>query len=193
MIKLSPRIFAVLFALVAAFCAPHETIAVGNGSDLVGKAAPQFADGLQWVNSKPLSLAELKGKAVFIRFWFGGCSMCEQSAPALNALQKEYAPKGLVVIGIHHPKGGRGGPLEDSKKVAELMKNWNINFPVALDNDWKTVNRFWLAKNRDFTSGSVLIDRNGVIQWVHPGGVLSKGSSDFSSLRKAVDAALANN
>jgi len=171
-----------------------------DGAEIVGRKAPEFA-GLIWVNSKPLTLAALKGKPVFVRFWLGSCPMCQGSIPTLNYLYKTYSPKGLVVIGIHHPHGVSCS-LESPEKVDVVMHQWGMKFPVALDNDWKTINRYWTGKSaRAYTSSSVLIDRAGVIRWVHPGGLLAlpaslggEGDSPaFESLQQAIDVVLKSN
>lgn len=164
-----------------------------EGADIIGTKAPEFA-GLIWVNSKPLTMASLKGKPVFIRFWLGDCSYCQKSVPAINYLHKTYGPKGLVVIGIHHPKGATSLRVPD--KVETVMHQWTMDasIPVALDNDWQTINRFWTGKPRDFTSASILIDGDGVIRWVHPGGTIDlprrlggrTASPAFESLQRAL-------
>lgn len=171
-----------------------------EGIEIIGTKAPEFA-GLRWVNSEPLTLAALKGKAVLVRFWLGDCDYCRKTVPALNYLQETYAPRGLVVIGIHHPKGATSLKLAD--KVEARMKEWgmNMSIPVALDNDWQTINRLWTGVPRDYTSASILIDREGVIRWVHPGGILElppklggrgerESSRVFESLQHAIEDAL---
>ena len=34
--------------------------------------APEFPSGLEWFNSRPLSLADLRGKLVLLDFWTYG-------------------------------------------------------------------------------------------------------------------------
>ena len=51
-----------------------------------------------------------------------------------------------------------------------------FTFPVALDADWSALKRWWLNRDRDFTSVSFLVDRNGVIRYVHPGGEFHEGT-----------------
>ena len=41
----------------------------------VGKSAPEIS-GQSWLNSKPLNLAELKGKVALVEFWTFGCYNC---------------------------------------------------------------------------------------------------------------------
>ena len=58
-----------------------------------------------WINSGPLTLEELRGKVVLVRWWTApGCPFCEASAPALNEFSQRYGDRGLVVIGFYHHK-----------------------------------------------------------------------------------------
>ena len=34
--------------------------------------APEFPDGLDWINAAPLTLADLRGRAVLLDFWTYG-------------------------------------------------------------------------------------------------------------------------
>lgn len=164
-----------------------------EGADLVGRRAPEFV-GLTWVNCKPLTISALKGKPIFLRFWLGDCGVCQQSMTTANYLHRTYSQKGLIVIGIHHPLGGES-PLESPEKIDVLMHQWGIKFPIALDNDWKTIKKYWIDKPRQYRSASMLIDRKGIIRWVHPGGLLGlppalggdEESPDFENLQHAIE------
>jgi peroxiredoxin len=165
-----------------------------DGADLIGTKAPEFC-GLKWIGT-PHTLAQLRGKVVLIRFWLADCSLCSNSAPALNTLYKRYGSKGLVVIGIHHPKSAS---VRDQAVVEQAAKRNGFAFPIAIDNNWQTINSLWLrGKKHPFTSASLLIDRNGISRWVHPGGeLLLDGGSDgksetaFASLEHEVQQLLA--
>jgi len=129
--------------------------------------APEFGD-LIWINSEPMTLKSLRGKAVFLRFWSAGCPNCEASVQTLNYLDKTYKQKGLVVIGIHHQihKDSEKG----QQNIKRSMREWGIRYPVAIDKDGKTTRLYRIDGSN--WSESTLIDKNGLIQWVHPGGVL---------------------
>jgi len=139
---------------------------------LIGVSAPEWEVGT-WINSKPLALKELRGKVVLIRWWTGpGCPYCIASAPILRDLDKRYRNKGLVVIGFYHPKSA--APVNASE-VGQLAKDLGMDFPVAVDAEWKTLNRYLLDQFPDapFTSVSFLIDREGIIRYIHPGGTIT--------------------
>jgi peroxiredoxin len=139
------------------------------GDDRIGVAAPPFQFDA-WLNSKPLSLEDLKGRVVLVRWWTDTCPFCASSAPALRALHKEYADRGLTVIGVFHPKAGRNDPL-DVERVQRAVDARNFQFPIAIDWNWRTgtLKNWWLTgPDRPATSVTFIVDKSGVIQFVHP-------------------------
>ncbi len=119
----------------------------------VGTKAPEFT-GLTWVNSPPITLASLKGKTVLLHFWRGECDCCHESVDAIRLLQRNYSSMGLVVIGI------RMGKKDDA-----LVNQWEVNFPIAVDEKESTVKRYWFDNTSNWTPGTYLIDRNGTVKW----------------------------
>ena len=167
-----------------------------EGRELIGRPAPEW-DGLHWLNSPALTLSQLRGKVVLIRFWFTDCSLCAATAPALNYLHERYHDRGLVVVGIHHPKSARGA---DPDYVRQGAAQLGFKFPIAQDQKWATVKRYWLDTGaRSFTSASFLIDREGRIRWIHDGGEFHAGGGPghgnceaaFQSLEQEIQALLA--
>ena len=158
-----------------------------EGAELIGTPAPALS-GLTWLNSEPLSLEDLRGKVVLIRFWLVGCPYCKNTAPALAELYEKYGDDGLVVIGIHHPKSERS---KDDALVLKEAKGLGFEFPVAQDRDWNVINAYWLGgTRRSYTSSSILIDKNGIIRFVHDGGEFyrSEDNPDADLAYKTIDA-----
>ena len=163
---------------------------------VVGNPAPELPE-LRWVQGGPLTLAALRGKVVLIRFFTDRqCPFCSATAPALNELHRDLAPRGLVVLGLYTPK-----PRPRPTSVDEVRKTvdaYGFRFPVAVDDEWKALRRLWLDRAESgWTSASLLIDREGVVRHVHPGGVFSKDSPDpqarrdYDEMRAAVERLLA--
>jgi peroxiredoxin len=151
---------------------------------LIGTQAPEFADDIEWANCPPLTMAKLRGHPVFIRFWYRNCAMCQATAPLMNELYDDYSKDGLVVIGIHHSKTSMGDKIADVAKAAHQS---GFKFPVALDNSWNTVGRFWIhSTSKAYSSASFLIDKNGIIVWGHDMGRLEKGSQAALSLHETI-------
>lgn len=144
----------------------------GEGGELLGKAAPPL--GLKdWLNSPPLEIAELRGKVVLLRWWTDGCPYCAATAPALNSLEHEYGARGLVIIGVYHPKPPGKWTIDGVRRATAEKK---FTFPVAIDGDWSALKSWWLTRERGFTSVSFLLDQNGTIRYIHRGGEFHEGS-----------------
>ena len=58
----------------------------------------------RWVNSPPLTAEALRGKVVLVDFWEYTCVNWIRTAPYIKAWNRDYAPLGLVVIGVHAPE-----------------------------------------------------------------------------------------
>jgi len=101
------------------------------------------------------------------------CILCINSANALNEWHEMYSDSGLVVIGFYHPKPEpKVCNVED---VREFVLDKAFQFPIAIDDQWLNLKKYWLdAKPRAFTSVSFLIDRQGIIRHIHPGGEYHK-------------------
>jgi peroxiredoxin len=174
---------------LGAIGAGRASHAAPDGAELVGTPAPGW-DVREWIGTPSLAWGDLRGKVVLVR-WFTSaeCPYCHATAPALNRLHRDYAKRGLVVVGMYHHK--RPGPLT-VEAVRACVREYGFEFPVGVDRDWRTLNRWWLnGHKRDFTSVSFLIDRRGIVRAVHPGGALELGKPDFVALQATVDQLLA--
>lgn len=158
-----------------------------EGAELIGTRAPRW-DVTEWINSKPLSLDGLRGTVVLVRWWTGPeCPYCAASAPNLNAFHKRYHAKGLAVIGFYHHKSPT--PLTH-RHVAQLVKRYRFKFPVAIDPAWRTLKRWWLdGHEHRWTSVSFLLDQQGIIRYIHPGG--SYTDEDMATLTSLIEELLA--
>lgn len=144
-----------------------------DGHELVGKPAPALQLS-RWINSPPVDMAGLKGKVVLLRWWTDTCELCAATAPALRKLQQQYGDRGFQVIGVFHPKPAGDWNMDRVRRAASL---YQFTFPVALDGDWSALKRWWLSGARDYTSVSFLVDKQGVIRYVHPGGEFHEGGA----------------
>ena len=74
----------------------------------VGQMAPELSvplqDGTTYqltdLDGRPVRLADLRGKAVWINFWASWCPPCQSETPVIRDLAERYGDRGLVVIGI---------------------------------------------------------------------------------------------
>ena len=169
---MSSRGALLLAGVLLTSAAPASTWSPKEGADLIGTPAPEWR-GITWIQGGPLRLSDLKGKVVLLRFWLGDCPYCERSAPALRALDHEFRNRGLVVVGLHHPKSEAS---RDPGWVAHRAAELGFEFPVGQDSDWTTIRAYGVGTRfRRFTSVSFLIDQTGTIRFVHDGGEFHAG------------------
>ncbi len=124
--------------------------------------APEFSGISAWLNSTPLTMGSLKGKVVLVDFWTYSCVNCVRTLPYLARWDKKYRNNGLVIIGVHSPE------FEFEKNKANVMaalSQYDINYPVALDNQLDT----WTAFNNRYWPAHYLIDRDGKVVYTHFG------------------------
>lgn len=163
-----------------------------EGDQLLGTRPPEWT-AEHWLNTEPLALEDLRGRVVLVRFWTGpGCPYCRASAPALNEWHERYAEDGLTVVGLYHHKGRGGRNGADPAAVAAYADELGFEFPLAIDPGWKTLRAWWLdGHSRGWTSVSFLLDRDGVIRHVHPGGQYVKGDAAYAEMEAAIQRLLA--
>ena len=138
-----------------------------EGGELIGVRAPSLELD-RWINSSPIEIEDLRGQVVLVRWWTDTCPFCSTSAPALNKWQRVYGDRGLRVIGIFHPKPRGQTPRA---RVRQALDRFGFTFPTAVDPAWKALDRWWLSHSpRGWTSVSFLLDKKGLIRYVHPGG-----------------------
>ena len=111
------------------------------GHDVKPKQAPALPDK-GWLNTpgnKPLKLDELRGKVVLVEFWTFACFNCRNTLPYVKAWHEKYAKQGLVVIGVHSPEFDFERKTEN---VQNSLRKLGITYPVVLDNEFTTWNRY---------------------------------------------------
>ncbi|HVP44160.1 MAG TPA: TlpA disulfide reductase family protein [Terriglobales bacterium] len=100
-----------------------------SGRTLKGAPAPDFE--LKSLDGRTVRLSDYRGKAVLLNFWATWCPPCKIEMPWFVDLQKQYGGQGLQVIGIAMDDDAE----KDSAKIAEFVKEMNLNYVVLLGND----------------------------------------------------------
>ncbi len=120
-------------------------------------AAPDFT--LRTMDGRNLRLQEMRGQVVLVNFWATWCGPCRQEMPHLNKLYDKYRASGFVLLGVNVD--------EDPRMAAGIAQKLGVKFPVLLDTD-KRVSKLYALETMPST---VLIDRDGRIQYLHRGYV----------------------
>ncbi|SRR6266851_4971959 len=153
------KTFSTACLVLLAVLSAHETAYAGELSPRT--PAPVFqAKG--WLNSPPLSLAQLHGMVVLVDFWEYTCINCIRTFPYLRRWNELYAPAGLIIIGIHTPEFAFA---KNPANVASAVKRFGFSFPVVLDND----EAIWNAFHNAAWPADFLIDKDGRIAYMHLG------------------------
>jgi cytochrome c biogenesis protein CcmG/thiol:disulfide interchange protein DsbE len=156
------------------FCAAALSAALVSSAWALepGQAAP----ALELPGSAaPVSLAQLRGKVVFVDFWASWCGPCKQSFPWMNEMQAKYGAKGLQIVGVN----------VDTKRADadKFLAEVPANFRVAFDAQGDTPKRYQIKG----MPSSVLVGPDGNVIQVHTGF----RADERKQLEDAIVAALA--
>jgi cytochrome c biogenesis protein CcdA/thiol-disulfide isomerase/thioredoxin len=141
-------------------------------------AAPDFTGTQRWFNSKPLSLAALRGRVVLIDFWTYTCINCIRTLPYLKAWDERYRRAGLTIVGVHSPEFGFE---KNADNVQRAVKSFGLRYPVVQDNDLAT----WSAWGNQYWPAEYLVDTRGKVRHVH------FGEGEYDKSEAAIRALLA--
>ena len=128
----------------------------------VEATVPGLNGAVQWLNSPPLTLEQLKGKVVLVDFWTFGCINCLHALPHVKEWAAKYADQGLVVIGVHAPEFAYE---KDPANVQDAVTKLGITFPVALDNNYA----IWRQFANHYWPAHYFIDAEGHVRFHHFG------------------------
>jgi thiol-disulfide isomerase/thioredoxin len=112
---------------------------------VLGQKAPEFVVE-KWLTAEP----NTQGKFVLIDFWATWCPPCRKAIPELNAFQKKFAGK-LVVIGVS----------DETEDTVRKLADPRIEYASAIDPKAR-------MKKTLEVSGiphCILIDPQGIVRW----------------------------
>ncbi len=164
------RALALVAALASIVIAGQRVAKAQEPPSIVGSSPLYGLSGATgWINSRPLTAKELKGKVVLVDFWTYSCINCLRSLPYIEAWAQKYKDSGLVVIGVHTPEFGFEQKLPN---VQRAVQKFGVTFPVALDSKYA----IWNAFHNEFWPADYFIDAHGKVRYEHFG----EGSYDES-------------
>jgi thiol-disulfide isomerase/thioredoxin len=118
--------------------------------DAGAKSAPPF-DLPQYGSNSTVSLAKLRGKVVFVTFWFPGCGPCRAEMPHLETVLRELHNKDIVYLGIN-------GQRDQDAYVLPFMEKTGYSFIPLKGTDAVTGPKGYKVRGYPL---NVLIDRAG--------------------------------
>jgi len=154
----------VALTLLAGLALAAKAIALGDGAKAPDFKAPSLDGG------KSLSLASFRGKVVYLDFWASWCPPCLTSLPLLEELRKEFPGDQFQVLAVNVD--------QDVEKARKFLERTGVGYPSATDPKGRLPEMFGI----ETMPTSFLIDRSGVIRYVHHG--FRKG--DVGPLRERI-------
>ena len=106
-------------------------VACTPAADDVGDPAPRFSartmDGERYTNQS------LAGHPVLIQFWATWCPRCRGDQPAVDAIARDYADKGLVVLAVDVGESKRTvrSYLSRSPRRCKIVLNEDTNLAAV--------------------------------------------------------------
>jgi peroxiredoxin len=153
---------ALLLVFVYGFLT-REPVDSGDTAPRIGKPLADFT--LPDLQGRPVQLAALRGKVVFVNVWATWCPPCVEEMPAIQQLYERLHGQGLEILAVSLDALG-------AQVVAPFMQSHRLSFPTLLD----TKN---LVQRLYHTTGvpeSFIVDKRGILvekvvgprDWVHP-------------------------
>jgi len=92
---------------------------------------------LKDLDGKDVSLSEYKGKVVLVNFWATWCEPCRVEIPWLIEMQKQYGPKGFVILGIALDEEGKSvvAPFVAKERFDVNGQQLPMSYRILIGND----------------------------------------------------------
>jgi thiol-disulfide isomerase/thioredoxin len=116
-----------------------------------------FDGATGWLNSPPLTAADLRGRVVLVNFWTYTCINWLRQLPYVRAWADRYTDHGLTVLGVHTPEFDFEHDLGNLRRQ---VKDLGVGYPVVLDNDY----RIWGAFDNHYWPALYFVDAHGQIR-----------------------------
>lgn len=141
---------------------------------------PPVPSGIMQADIKDLDgnaykLEDKKGKVVLVDLWATWCGPCVAAMPDLVALQEKYRDKNFEIIGLDTDD-------ESAEKIKAFAQTKNLNYQLGYA-DGKLMSEFFKVTRLQAIPQSILINRNGRMVGVFPGG----GSRIMAQIKDAVE------
>lgn len=93
----------------------------------VGTKAPAFTAKTLDPTPSVRALDAYKGQVVLLNVWATWCPPCRQEMPSMEALYKDFAPRGFKIVAVSIDE------TKDAQKVRDFIKEFGITFDVLHD------------------------------------------------------------
>jgi cytochrome c biogenesis protein CcmG/thiol:disulfide interchange protein DsbE len=149
--------FAIIAPILALLAYGFQRNAHYINTPLIAKQAAPFT--LTLFDGKRVTLADLRGKAIFLNFWASWCEPCRAEAKDLEAAWQRLKDKNMVFLGV---------ALQDSDENSRgFVQEFGLTYPNGRDDSGKIAVDYgvWGIPETFF------IDPQGRITYKHVGGI----------------------
>lgn len=156
------KIFAASLILAFTGVAGAFAASTTEASGPIPRKAPEFV--IHMPNGKELLLSQYRGKVVALAFMHTTCPHCQALAPMLGAIQRDYAAKGVEILGAVFNPPGPGSP--GAKATVDMFVSmYSRNaIPVGWSDERPVLDFLKHPDPHYYVPIMVFIDRQGMIQ-----------------------------
>ena len=120
--------------------------------------APKFA--LKDSHQQRQTLADYRGKVVFINFWASWCAPCQMELPELNRLAARYAGKNVHILTVNVDR--------TQAPAHKLLAQLGLK-PSHLEILWDSRSKVVSAYNVEAMPSSFIVYQRGLVRFAHSG------------------------
>ena len=120
----------------------------------LGSKAPDFTAYTLYSAPNPTRLADYQGKVLMINVWATWCLPCRVEMPSIEALQKDYAPKGLKIIAVSIDDPGT------EAAIRTFANQYKLTFEILHDPNKTIVDAYDIGGYPE----TFIIGRDGIIR-----------------------------
>jgi thiol-disulfide isomerase/thioredoxin len=170
-VRRSRLIILLGFVLLAA-CTRAEQTAGVTAVRSVSEPMPLLAG--EDLDGRLVSTTDYLGSVLVVNAWATWCTPCEQEQPALEAVAKRYASRGVRFLGIDH--------MDQDAKAADWVKRYDVSYPSMVDPTGK------FAASLDYFGlpDTYVVDPTGTIRYT-----IGPGATTEAQLSGLLDQVLA--
>lgn len=140
----------------------------------VGTRAPAFSTTT--LGGKPLTLRSLRGHVVLLDYWATWCGPCRMATPTMQALNRQYARRGLRVVGMSVDQP------DSLAQVKPFVRAMGMTYTVTASP--QANGRAQAAYNARAIPAQYLIDKKGIVRWSQEGFSPGEGPQLAAKIRK---------
>ena len=148
----------------------------------IGTSMPNLDGATEWFNgTQAHAEAEAVGHPTLVHFWSVSCGICKDNLPRVAQWRDEKKELGLRVIAVHMP---RYEADTDVETVRDLISQYNLTEPVAVDNEHKLRDAF--QNDQGYVPAYYLFDAEGKLK------SFAAGERGLDMLKSAIERVLAS-